>query len=249
MFRGAAVVSASLLLAAAPARSADILVFKSGGSIVVRSATLVGDEYRVVTASGEAVFRARDVERVESNEDQIDESNAAGLAQSEDRVDTKKPGEQEAGTALVAPPTSASIEDMLEEMSRKYALPVSLVRAVARRESALNPRALSPKGAQGVMQLMPGTAADLGVQDAFDAQQNIEAGVRLLRRLLEKYEGRVAEALAAYNAGEGAVARHRGVPPYRETRQYIRAIVRDFEKRESKFQAEQPKTVDARKKR
>ena len=113
-------------------------------------------------------------------------------------------------------------------------MPVSLVRAVARAESAMSRRAVSVKGASGVMQLMPDTARELGVSDVFDAAQNIDAGTRLLRRHLEKYEGRVAEALAAYNAGAGAVARHKGVPPYRETRGYIRKIVKDFERAEKK---------------
>ena len=120
-------------------------------------------------------------------------------------------------------------------------LPRSLVRAVARAESAIEPAAVSPKGAQGVMQLMPGTAKELGVQNAFDAAENIDAGARLLRQLLEKYDGRVAEALAAYNAGPGAVARHKGVPPYRETRGYIRKVVKDFEKAEKKAPPKPPR--------
>jgi soluble lytic murein transglycosylase-like protein len=121
---------------------------------------------------------------------------------------------------------------MVADAARKYALPRSLVRAVARAESDFDAAAISPRGAQGVMQLMPGTARDLGVQNALDPAENIDAGARLLRRLLEVYEGRVAEALAAYNAGPGAVARHQGVPPYRETRGYIRKVVNEFEKGE-----------------
>jgi soluble lytic murein transglycosylase-like protein len=123
---------------------------------------------------------------------------------------------------------------MVADAARKYALPRSLVRAVARAESDFDAAAISPRGAQGVMQLMPGTARDLGVQNALDPAENIDAGARLLRRLLEVYEGRVAEALAAYNAGPGAVARHQGVPPYRETRGYIRKVVKEFEKAERK---------------
>ncbi len=108
------------------------------------------------------------------------------------------------------------------------------MRAVAKAESALDPHAISSKGAQGVMQLMPGTARDLGVQNSFDPGENIDAGARLLRLLLEKYQGRVAEALAAYNAGAGTVAKYKGVPPYRETRGYIRTVVKDFQKDETK---------------
>jgi soluble lytic murein transglycosylase-like protein len=102
----------------------------------------------------------------------------------------------------------------------------SLVRAVIQAESAWNRRAVSPKGAMGLMQLMPATAAQYGVADPFDPDQNIRAGVRHLKHLLDRYDGNAELALAAYNAGPGAVEKYgRTIPPYRETRAYVKKIV------------------------
>jgi len=104
------------------------------------------------------------------------------------------------------------------------------VLAVVGVESAFRPEAVSSKGAQGLMQLMPGTAASLGVDDAFDPEQNLDGGVRHLGALLARYGGDLTRALAAYNAGEGAVARHQGVPPFRETREYVKRVLERYER-------------------
>lgn len=100
-----------------------------------------------------------------------------------------------------------------------------LVRAVIQTESAYNPRAVSRRGALGLMQLMPETARELQVLDAFDPDQNLRGGTLYLRRLLDRFSGRIELALAAYNAGPGAVERHGGIPPYAETRSYVRKIL------------------------
>src|SRR5207248_2287615 len=97
-----------------------------------------------------------------------------------------------------------------------------------RAESAFETRAVSPKGARGLMQLMPETAAKLGVRDSLDPASNVDAGTRYLRALLEQYHGDVARALAAYNAGPQRVAQYGGVPPYRETQAYVRRIIQDY---------------------
>jgi hypothetical protein len=109
--------------------------------------------------------------------------------------------------------------------ARRHGLDPELVLAVVAVESGFRPQAVSPKGAQGLMQLMPKTASELGVADAFDPEQNLDGGVRHLGSLLSLYDGDVRRALAAYNAGEGAVARHNGVPPYAETRAYVERVL------------------------
>jgi soluble lytic murein transglycosylase-like protein len=119
--------------------------------------------------------------------------------------------------------------ELADAAADKYGLPRSLVRSVMSAESGLQSRAHSPKGAIGLMQLMPGTAQDLGV-DPWDPAQNVDAGVRYLRQLLEKYDGGLWHALAAYNAGPGAVDKYKGVPPYRETIKYIESIQRKIDK-------------------
>ena len=116
---------------------------------------------------------------------------------------------------------------LVRDAAARYALPAAFVESVAKAESGMKPDAVSPKGAIGVMQLMPATARALSA-DPNDPEQNIDAGTKLLRELLLKYNGDVAKALAAYNAGEGAVARYQGVPPYRETQTYVDKVIRNY---------------------
>ncbi len=113
------------------------------------------------------------------------------------------------------------IEDLLDRAARRHGVDRALVHAVARAESNFDPWAVSSAGALGVMQLMPGTAAELGVADPFRVEQNIEGGVNYLSRMLERFSGDVRRAVAAYNAGPGAVERHGDVPPFAETRAYV----------------------------
>jgi soluble lytic murein transglycosylase-like protein len=119
--------------------------------------------------------------------------------------------------------------DAIHAAAAKNGVSEALLRAIIHAESAFNPRALSYKGAQGLMQLMPGTASDMGVTDAFDAAQNIGGGAKYLGQLLHDFNGNAMLAAAAYNAGEGAVRKYNGVPPYDETRIYVKrvAILRD----------------------
>lgn len=123
---------------------------------------------------------------------------------------------------------SAEFDPLIDEHASAHGVDPDLVRAVIQVESAFNPRAVSPKGAMGLMQLMPATASALGVVNPFDPAQNIGGGVRYLKQLLARYDERVELALAAYNAGPGAVDRYgQAVPPYRETRDYVRRITRN----------------------
>ncbi len=118
----------------------------------------------------------------------------------------------------------AQIAALIAREARRYGVDPELVRAMVEVESGFEVRAVSPKGAQGLMQIMPGTAKDLKLADSFDAAKNIEAGTRYLRQLLDRFGGDVKLALAAYNAGPGAVSRSGGVPPIAETKRYIEKI-------------------------
>ncbi len=118
------------------------------------------------------------------------------------------------------------IEAHIREVAVRYDIPPILVAAIVEAESEFNPRAVSRRGARGLMQLMPDTASSLRVSDTFDPYENIEGGVRHLRRLMDRYRGNLPLVLAAYNAGEQAVMVYGGVPPYRETRRYVNRILR-----------------------
>jgi soluble lytic murein transglycosylase-like protein len=116
-------------------------------------------------------------------------------------------------------------DDLIIKASEKHKIEPALIKAIIKAESNFNHRAVSPKGARGLMQLMPATASSLQVQDSFHPENNIEGGVKYLRYLLNYFNGNLPLALAAYNAGENAVIRHRGVPPYHETQVYIQRVL------------------------
>jgi soluble lytic murein transglycosylase-like protein len=120
------------------------------------------------------------------------------------------------------------IEQMIREVSDRYRVDPALVRAVIQTESNWNTSAISRRGARGLMQLVPGTAQQLGVNNAFDPKQNLDGGVRYLHMLQERYNGDLDRALAAYNAGPGAVDRAGGVPRYRETRKYVQKVTDSY---------------------
>lgn len=125
--------------------------------------------------------------------------------------------------------TSASFDDLILSASGRYNVDPDLIRAVIKTESDFNTNARSNKGAMGLMQLMPDTARLNNVSDAYDPNANVEGGVRHLRMLLERYQGDLELSLAAYNAGAGAVEKHGGIPPYNETREYVRKVLRFYD--------------------
>ena len=126
--------------------------------------------------------------------------------------------------AFAALPPYLAYDHIIEEAADRFALDPDLIHAVIEIESSFNPLAVSPAGAQGLMQLMPVVQEELGVADAFDPRENIMAGSAYLKRLLDRHRGNVGLALASYNAGPGNVTRYRGMPPFKETRNYVKKI-------------------------
>lgn len=124
--------------------------------------------------------------------------------------------------------SKSQILNMVNQIARKNGVDEKLVQALIKQESGFNPNATSKAGAMGLMQLMPATAKAMGVQDPYNATQNVEGGVKYLKSLLNKYNGNVILALSAYNAGPGAVDKYDGVPPYKETQNYVKNILSNY---------------------
>jgi len=185
--------------------AAEIAVLSNGFTMRVDRHEVRGDQIVLYTASGETVMARSAVLEFESLPEE------------------PKP----VAEPPVAPEPSKTPRELVRAAATRYGLPPEFVESVARAESAFDPKAVSHKGAIGLMQLMPATAKALGA-DPYDATQNAEAGAKHLRELLLKYQGDVRLALAAYNAGEGSVAKYGGVPPYRETQGYIERVLKNY---------------------
>jgi len=147
--------------------------------------------------------------------------------------------------APTVPEASATVNALVANIARRHDVEPSLVDSVIRVESNYNPNAISPKGAMGLMQLIPSTARRFGVNDTFHPAQNIEGGVKYLKYLMQLYNGDQRLALAAYNAGEGAVAKYKGIPPYAETQNYVYQVGKKLgqsREAEKKAKASNPET-------
>ena len=218
------------LLAALPCFGGEVAVLRNGFSIRHERREVVGDTTRLyVTADGSSFV---DVPTAEIEHFEAAPEEAKLLVRSARNGAPRT-------TLSFATSGPVDLKEVVNSASGRYRLDPDLVNSVIKAESGFNVRAVSPKGAQGLMQLMPGTASKLGVPNAFDAQANVEGGTKYLRELLERYNFDLVKALAAYNAGPQRVEQFGGVPPYYETRAYVARVVKDFNKKK----ADQEKTV------
>jgi hypothetical protein len=226
-----------IVFAALPCFGGEVAVLRNGFSIRHERREVIGETTRLyVTADGSSFVDVATAE-IEHFEAAPELPASDPLATS--RNQSKSPllanyARNGAPAASVFSGTgSVDLNDVVNSASGRYRLDPDLVSSVIKAESGFNVRAVSPKGAQGLMQLMPGTAAQLGVPNAFDAQANVEGGTKYLRELLERYDFDLVKALAAYNAGPQRVEQFGGVPPYYETRAYVARVVRDFNQKKA----------------
>jgi hypothetical protein len=217
----------AVALFAHPATATELAILRNGFSIRHEHHTVMGNTTRLFTTADDSNFM--DVPTADITGFEKDLSLPVPPA-SRDSVreasHAAKPGLAKSGPA-------PDLNQVVNTASANYHLDPDLVNSVIHAESGFNAHAVSPKGARGLMQLMPGTASTLGVHDSFDAADNVEGGSKYLRELLERYNFDLVKALAAYNAGPQRVEQYGGVPPYRETRAYVSKIVRDYNRKKT----------------
>lgn len=199
-----------LLLGSATLQAAEYAVMHTGFRVRIERHESAGARTRLFLAGGGVVeVNTADIQRFETDE-------------------YTPPAPQTAGDSAAA----GNLQQVVRASGERHGLDPDLIESVIRAESAGNPRAVSHKGAAGLMQLMPGTARELNVSNVFDPTQNVDAGTRYLRQLLDLYGSDLALALAAYNAGPEKVAAHKGIP-YRETRNYVSRVIRSFNQKKT----------------
>jgi soluble lytic murein transglycosylase-like protein len=222
---------AGLVLLSTAASAAELALLRNGFTIRHERHQIVGNTTRLFLDNGETSFVDIPTAEIQSFEKDL----------SLPRIPAP---------SAAAEPPAVDLNKVVNSASAAYHLDPDLVNSVIHAESGFNSRAVSRKGAQGLMQLMPGTAGKLGVTNPLDPQSNVEGGTRYLRQLLERYNFDLIKALAAYNAGPLRVEQYRGVPPYRETRAYVKKIVLDYNRKkiaQEKAEAAAAKRTHAKK--
>jgi soluble lytic murein transglycosylase-like protein len=216
-------VALALLLLALPAMGTDLAILHNGFSIRHERREAVGSVTRLYLGTGKDYvdIATSQIERFEKDQSPLVVPASAPAAASLTPARLEKP------PAL----KPQDLKEVINTISDQHHLDPDFISSVIHAESGFNPRAVSPKGARGLMQLMPGTASKLGVSNAFDPRANVEGGTRYLSELLQRYNFDVVKALAAYNAGPHRVQQYGGVPPYYETRTYVARIVRDYNRK------------------
>jgi soluble lytic murein transglycosylase-like protein len=213
-----------LLLLAMPVLGTDLAILHNGFSIRHERREIVGSMTRLYLGTGKDYvdIATSQIERFEK-----DQSPAIVPPP----APTAAPAVVPTHLAKVQPLKPQELKEVIESISDRHNLDPDFISSVIHAESGFNQHAVSPKGARGLMQLMPGTASKLGVSNSFDPRANVEGGTQYLSELLQRYNFDVAKALAAYNAGPGRVQQYGGVPPYYETRTYVARIVRDYNRK------------------
>ena len=204
---------------ALPSHAAERVSLSNGFSLTCTHHDTVDGHIRLYTSANSSSyieFPPDDIARIEAVPDPPPESNT---------------GEPASTTRPVTKLTPADLHEMLATAGQAHHLDVDLLASVVKAESGGNPRARSRAGAKGLMQLMDGTASDLGVADSYQPEDNVRGGSAYLDGLLTRYHDNLALALAAYNAGPAAVDKYHGIPPYRETRLYVASVIHEFNRR------------------
>jgi hypothetical protein len=242
--------TAALALLARPANATELAILSNGFSIRHEHRLVMGTTTRLYLGADDSNFMdvpTADITGYEKDLSipavEVSPANAPGPSPTTAAAATSvksgpvKTGSAKYWSAKYGSPKSGPVksgpplDQVVNEASAAYHLDPDLVNSVIHAESGFNSHAVSPKGARGLMQLMPGTANQLGVADAFDPQSNVTAGSRYLRELLERYNFDLVKALAAYNAGPQRVEQYHGVPPFRETHDYVQRIVHDYNRK------------------
>ena len=193
-------------------RAGQVVLFADGRSLEVENVEFRGEIAVLLLEGGSRISTpAMRISRVQEIGSSVGKGNSGGRVVKD-----------EGGWRIEA----GAYADLIAAAAQRHGLDPVLLTAMATVESSFDPSAVSPKGAGGLLQLMPATAQRFGVADVFDVSQNVDGGARYMSWLLERYDGQTELALAGYNAGEGAVDRHKGVPPFRETREYVRRVLR-----------------------